>query len=204
MIGASPFILASYPGFSPHTVREVIALAKSEPGKHTFAEAGPATLANLAGVLFTKMAGVQITPVSYRGSEQEVPDLIAGRVDMAFVTIPPTLALLQQDQVRAIAVTGAARSPSLPDVPTIAESGLPGYESVLWQAINAPAGTPAPILARLNAATNALLHEPGTASALAKVGVEAQASTSAQLADRIAADIHKWHDVIVSAGIKAE
>jgi tripartite-type tricarboxylate transporter receptor subunit TctC len=204
MIGASPFILASYPGFSPHSVREVIALAKSEPGKHTFAEAGPATLANLAGVLFTKMAGVQITPVSYRGSEQEVPDLIAGRVDMAFVTIPPTLALLQQGQVRAIAVTGAARSPSLPDVPTIAESGLPGYESVLWQAINAPAGTPSPILERLNAAINALLHKPGTASALAKVGVEAQASTSAQLADRIAADIHKWHDVIVSAGIKAE
>jgi tripartite-type tricarboxylate transporter receptor subunit TctC len=204
MIGASPFILASYPGFSPHTVREVIALAKSEPGKHTFAEAGPATLANLAGVLFNAMASVQITPVSYRGSEQEVPDLIAGRVDMAYVTIPPTLALLQQSQVRAIAVTGAQRSPSLPDVPTIAEASLPGYEAVLWQAINAPAGTPAPILARLNAETNTLLHEPSTENALAKVGVEAQASTAEQLADRITADIHKWHDVIVSAGIKAQ
>jgi tripartite-type tricarboxylate transporter receptor subunit TctC len=204
MIGASPFILASYPGFSPHNVQEVIALAKSEPGKHTFAEAGPATLANLAGVLFNKMAGIQITPVSYRGSEQEVPDLIAGRVDMAYVTIPPTLALLRQGQVRAIAVTGAQRSPSLPDVPTIAQSGLPGYEAVLWQAINAPAGTPAPILARLNAETNTLLREPSTANALAKVGVEAQASTAAQLADRIGADIHKWHDVIVSAGIKAQ
>jgi tripartite-type tricarboxylate transporter receptor subunit TctC len=204
MIGASPFILASYPGFSPHTVREVIALAKSEPGKHTFAEAGPATLANLAGVLFNTMAGIQITPVSYRGSEQEVPDLIAGRVDMAYVTIPPTLALLHQSQVRAIAVTGAQRSPSLPDVPTIAEAGLPGYEAVLWQAINAPAGTPAPILARLNAETNTLLHEPNTTSALAKVGVEAQASTAAQLADRIAADIHKWHNVIVNAGIKGQ
>lgn len=204
MIGASPFILASYPGFPPHTVQEVIALAKSEPGKHTFAEAGPATLANLAGVLFTKMAGVQITPVSYRGSEQEVPDLIAGRVDMALVTIPPTLALLQQGQVRAIAVTGAQRSPSLPDVPTIAESGLPGYEAVLWQAINAPAGTPAPILARLNAETNALLREPGTANALAKVGVEVESSSPQQLADRIAGDIKKWRDVIVSAGIKAQ
>jgi tripartite-type tricarboxylate transporter receptor subunit TctC len=204
MIGASPFILASYPGFSPHTVREVIALAKSEPGKHTFAEAGPATLANLAGVLFNTMANVQITPVSYRGSEQEVPDLIAGRVDMAYVTIPPTLALLQQSQVRAIAVTGSQRSPSLPDVPTIAEAGLPGYEAVLWQAINAPAGTPAPILARLNAETNTLLHAPKTVAALAKVGVEAQASTAAQLAYRVAADVHKWHDVIVSAGIKAQ
>ena len=126
MLGASPFVLASYPGVPAHTVQDVIRLAKSAPGKHTFAEAGPATLANLAGVLFNKMAGVQITAVSYRGTEQEVPDLIAGRVDMAYVTIPPTLALIQQNKVRAIAVTGARRSPALPDVPTVAEAGLSG------------------------------------------------------------------------------
>jgi len=202
MLGASPFILASYSGFSAHTLKDVIALAKASPGKHTFAEAGPATLANLAGLLLNKMAGVQITPVSYRGTEQEVPDLIAGRVDMAFVTIPPTLSLIQQDKVRAIAVTGAQRSSALPNVPTIAESGLPGYEAVLWQALNAPAGTPAPILARLHTETNALLREPSTANALAKVGVEAEPSTAQELAYRIAADIKKWHEVIVSAGIK--
>ncbi len=204
MLGASPFVLAGYPGFSAHTVRDVIALAKSAPGKRTFAEAGPATLANLAGLLFNKMAGIQITPVSYRGSEQEVPDLIAGRVDMAFVTIPPTLPLIEQGRVRAIAVTGAQRSPALPDVPTIAESGLPGYDAVLWQAINAPAGTPAPILARLTTETDALLRQPGTKNALAKVGVEAEPSTPQQLARRIAADIAKWHEVIVSAGIKSQ
>ena len=130
-----------------HTVQDVIKLAKAAPGKQTFAEAGPATLANLAGVLFNKMADMQITAVAYRGTEQEVPDLIAGRVDMAFVTIPPTLPLIQQNKVRAIAVTGAQRSPALPDVPTIAEAGLSGYEAVLWQALNAPAGTPAAILA---------------------------------------------------------
>lgn len=204
MLGASPFILASYPALSAHTVQDVIALAKTSPGKHTYAEAGPATLANLAGLLFNKMAGVQITPVSYRGSEQEVPDLIAGRVDMAFVTIPPTLPLIQQGQVRAIAVTGAQRSHALPNVPTIAESGLPGYEAVLWQAINAPAGTPAPILARLHTKTNALLREPSTANALAKVGVEVEPSTAQELAYRISADIKKWHEVIVSAGIKTQ
>ena len=204
MLGASPFVLASYPGVPAHTVQDVIRLAKSAPGKHTFAEAGPATLANLAGVLFNKMAGVQITAVSYRGTEQEVPDLIAGRVDMAYVTIPPTLALIQQNKVRAIAVTGAQRSPALPDVPTVAEAGLSGYEAVLWQALNAPAGTPAPILARLNTETNALLRETKTTAALAKVGVDADPSTPQQLADRIAADIKKWHDVIVSAGIKVQ
>lgn len=204
MLGASPFVLASYPGVPAHTVQDVIKLAKSAPGKHTFAEAGPATLANLAGVLFNKMAGVQITAVSYRGTEQEVPDLIAGRVDMAYVTIPPTLALIQQNKVRAIAVTGAQRSPALPDVPTVAEAGLSGYEAVLWQALNAPAGTPAPILARLNTEINALLRETKTTAALAKVGVDADPSTPQQLADRIAADIKKWHDVIISAGIKVQ
>jgi tripartite-type tricarboxylate transporter receptor subunit TctC len=204
MIGASPFILASYPGLPAHTVHDVVALAKSEPGKHTFAEAGPATLANLAGLLFNKMAGVKITPVSYRGTEQEVPDLIAGRVDMAYVTIPPTLPLVQAGQVRAIAVTGAQRSATMPDVPTIAESGLPGYEAVLWQAINAPAGTPAPVLARLNAETKALLREPKIAGELAKVGVEAEPSTPQELAYRITADVDKWREVIASAGIKAK
>lgn len=201
-LGASPFVLASYPGVPVHTVADVIKLAKAAPGKHTFAEAGPATLANLAGVLFNKMAGIQITPVAYRGSEQEVPDLIAGRVDMAYVTIPPTLPLIRQNKVRAIAVTGGKRSPALPDVPTVAEAGLSGYEAVLWQALNAPAGTPAPILARLNRETNALLHERQTIDALARVGVEAEPSTSQQLADRIVADIKKWREVIVSAGIK--
>jgi tripartite-type tricarboxylate transporter receptor subunit TctC len=204
MIGASPFVLAGNPGLSAHTVQDVIALAKSAPGKHTFAEAGPATLANLAGLLFNKMAGIQIMPVSYRGTEQEVPDLIAGRVDMAYVTIPPTLPLIEQGKVRAIAVTGAQRSPALPNVPTIAESGLAGYEADLWQAINAPAGTPAPILTRLNRETNALLQEPSIVEALARVGVEAEPSTAQQLAARTKADIEKWRDVIVSAGIKAQ
>jgi tripartite-type tricarboxylate transporter receptor subunit TctC len=204
MLGASPFVLASYPEVPVHTVKDVIAFAKSAPGKHTFAESGPGTLANLAGLLFNKMAGVQITPVSYHGTEQEVPDLIAGRVDMAYVTIPPTLSLIQHGKVRAIAVTGAKRSAALPNVPTIAEAGFPGYEAVLWQAINAPAGIPTPILARLNSETNAVLREPTIVEALARVGVEAQASTPKQLSDRIASDVKKWHEVIVSAGIKVQ
>jgi tripartite-type tricarboxylate transporter receptor subunit TctC len=204
MLGASPFVLASYPGVPVQTTQELIALAKAEPGKHTFAEAGQATLANLAGVLFTKLADVQITAIAYRGTEQEVPDLIAGRVDTAFVTIPPTLSLIQQGRVRALGVTGANRSSSLPDVPTLAEAGLSGYEAVLWQAINAPAGTPAVIVSKVNAAVNALLAEPDTVAAMNKVGVEVQPGTPQQLGDRVAADLKKWHDVVAAAGIKAE
>jgi tripartite-type tricarboxylate transporter receptor subunit TctC len=202
MIGASPFVLALYPDVPATNVQELVTLAKTRP--LTFASAGPATLANLAGVLFAKTAHIELTPVSYRGSGQEILDVVAGRVDMAFATIPPTLPLIRDGKVRAIAVTGLQRSPALADVPTVAASGLPGYESVLWQALYAPAGTPAPIVTRLNAEVNAILHDSAAVDALAKLGVEAQPGTAQQLADRIAADLKKWHDVIVSAGIQPQ
>jgi tripartite-type tricarboxylate transporter receptor subunit TctC len=204
MIGASPFVLALYPDVPAHSVHDLIALAKAKPAKLTFASAGPATLANLAGVLFAKTAQIELTPVSYRGTGQEILDVVAGRVDMAFATIPPTLPLIRDRKVRAIAVTGPQRSAALADVPTVAESGLPGYESVLWQALYAPAGTPAPIVTRLNAEVNAILHDSAAVDALAKLGVDAQPGTAQQLADRISADLKKWHDVIVSAGIQPQ
>jgi tripartite-type tricarboxylate transporter receptor subunit TctC len=202
MIGASPFVLALYPDVPAASVRELVALAKTKP--LTFASAGPATLANLAGVLFAKTAHIELTPVSYRGSGQEILDVVAGRVDMAFATIPPTLPLIRDGKVRAIAVTGPQRSPALADVPAVAESGLPGYESVLWQALYVPAGTPAPIVTRLNTEVNAILRDSDAVGALAKLGVDAQPGTPQQLADRIAADLKKWHDVIVSAGIQPQ
>lgn len=201
MIGASPFVLALYPDVAAKTVPQLIALAKTEPAKLTFASAGPATLANLAGVLFAKTAQIELTPVSYRGSGQEILDVVAGRVDMAFATIPPTLPLIREGKVRAVAVTGPQRSPILPDVATVAEAGLPGYESVLWQALYAPAGTPAAIVTRLNTEVNAILRDSAAVDALGKLGVEAQPGTPQQLADRISADLKKWHDVIAGAGI---
>jgi tripartite-type tricarboxylate transporter receptor subunit TctC len=202
MIGASPFVLTLYPDVPAKSAQELIALAKTKP--LTFASAGPATLANLAGVLFAKTAHIELTPVSYRGSGQEILDVVAGRVDMAFATIPPTLPLIRDGKVRAIAVTGPQRSAALAGVPTVAESGLPGYESVLWQALYAPTGTPAAIVTRLNTEVNAILHDSAAVDALAKLGVEAQPGTAQQLADRIAADLKKWHDVIVSAGIQPQ
>jgi tripartite-type tricarboxylate transporter receptor subunit TctC len=204
MIGASPFVLAIYPGIPVLSVQDLIGFAKARPEKLTFASAGPATLANLAGVLFAKMANIELTPVSYRGSEQEVLDVVEGRVDMQFGTIPPTLNLIRDAKVRALAVTSATRSPTLPDVPTVAESGLPNYECVLWQAMYAPAGTPSAIISRLNREVNAVLHDDEAIGALAKLGVEAEPSTPAELADRIAADLKKWHDIIVGAGITAQ
>jgi tripartite-type tricarboxylate transporter receptor subunit TctC len=204
MIGESPFALELYPGVLAHTVQELIALAKAKPGTLSFAAAGPATLANLAGVLFTKMAKVEITSVPYRGSTQSSLDVIEGRVEMQFGTIPPSLQLIRDGKLRALAVTGAQRSAILPDVPTIAESGLAGYEASLWQGIVAPAAIPAVIVKRLNAEVAAILGQADVVEALAKVGVEAEPTNPEAFAARIAADLKKWHDVIVSAGIQAQ
>jgi tripartite-type tricarboxylate transporter receptor subunit TctC len=204
MIGASPFVLASDPGLAARNVQELIALAKTEPGKLAYAEAGPTSLAGLCGVLFARSANIQLAAVSYRGSEEEIPDVVAGRVNLAFLSTPPALPLVRDRKLRALAVTGSQRSPALPDVPTIAESGLPGYEGVNWQAIYAPAGTPAPIVARLNAEVNAILRESDVVAALAELGVEAKPSTPQELAARIIADLKKWREVIVSAGIQAQ
>jgi tripartite-type tricarboxylate transporter receptor subunit TctC len=203
LIGESPYALDVYPGLSAHNVRELIALAKAKPGQLSFGVAGPATLANLAGVLFNKMANVDITSVQYRGTAQSALDVMAGRVDMQFSTIPPMLQMFRDGTVRAIAVTGKKRSPILPDVPTIDEQGLPGYETSLWQGIVAPAATPAPIVARLNAEVGAILRQADTVEALARLGVEAEPDTQEAFAARIDVDLKKWADVIVSAGIHA-
>jgi tripartite-type tricarboxylate transporter receptor subunit TctC len=148
------------------------------------------------------MAKIELTHVPYRGTAQSTVDLMEGRVEMQFGTIPPTLVHVRAGKLRALAVTGAVRNAALPDVPTIAESGLPGYESSLWQAIVAPAGTPAAIVARLNRETIAVLNDPDIRAAFAKHGVEPEPGSPDALAVRIREDVKKWRDVVNSAGIK--
>jgi len=202
MLGSSPFLLALYPGVAAKTVPELIALAKAKPRAMNYASAGPATLAHLSGALFEKMANIELTHVPYRGTAQSTLDLLEGRVEMQFGTIPPTLAHIRAGRLRALAVTGAARNATLPDVPTIAESGLPGYESSLWQAIVMPSATAPAIVARLNRAVSAVLNDPDVKDALAKQGVEAEPGSPEALAVRIRDDVNKWRDVITSAGVR--
>jgi tripartite-type tricarboxylate transporter receptor subunit TctC len=202
MLGHSPFVLALYPGVPAQSVQELIALARAKPRALNYASAGPATLAHLSGALFEKMAKIELTHVPYRGTAQSTLDLLEGRVEMQFGTIPPTLAHIRAGKLRALAVTGALRNPTLPDVPTIAESGLPGYECSLWQAIVAPAAASPAIIARLNREVGAVLADPDVRAAFAKHGVEPQASSPAALGARIRADVQKWRDVITSAGIR--
>src|SRR5215471_3103636 len=202
MLGHSPFVLALYPGVPAHSVQELIALARARPGALNYASAGPATLAHLSGALFEKMAKIELTHVPYRGTAQSTLDLLEGRVEMQFGTIPPTLGHIRAGKLRALAVTGGARNPALPEVPTIAESGLPGYECSLWQAIVAPAATPGAIVSRLNREVTAALNDPDLRAAFAQQGVDAEPGSPDALGARIRADVAKWRELITSAGIK--
>jgi tripartite-type tricarboxylate transporter receptor subunit TctC len=202
MLGNSPFVLALYPGVPAQTVQDLIALAKAKPRMLNYASAGPATLAHLSGALFEKLAKIELTHVPYRGTAQSTLDLLEGRVEMQFGTIPPTLTHIRAGKLRALAVTGAERNAALPDVPTIAESGLPGYECSLWQAIVAPAATPGAIVTRLNREVTAILNDPEVRAAFAKHGVEPEPGSPEALGARIRDDVQKWRDVITSAGIR--
>jgi len=204
MIGISPFVLAVYPGLAVHNLAELIALAKAKPRGLNNASFGPSSLAFLAAVLFSTRAGFEFNQVPYRSTAQAMLDLVEGRIEVQFGTVPPTLPLIRDGKMRALAVTGAKRSASLPDIPTIAEAALPGYEASLWQAIAAPAGTPLRIVARINREMAEILAEPATIAALAQQGVEAESSSPDALAARIGADVDKWREVVTTAGIKAE
>jgi tripartite-type tricarboxylate transporter receptor subunit TctC len=204
MLGSSPFVLALYPGVAVRTVPELIALARSKPRVLNYASAGPATLAHLAGALFEKMAKIELTHVPYRGTAQSTLDLLEGRVEMQFGTIPPPLTHIRAGKLRALAVTGATRNAALPDVPTIAEAGLPGYECVLWQAMVAPAATPAAIITRLNREVTAALDDPDVRAAFAQQGVEPKPGSPEALGMRIRDDMVKWRELITSAGIKGQ
>jgi tripartite-type tricarboxylate transporter receptor subunit TctC len=202
MISDSPFVLAVFPGLPVHNVRDLVALAKAKPHTLNYSSAGPASMSHLAGALFEKMAKVELVHVPYRGTGQSVIDLIEGRIEIQFGTIPPTLQHIRAGKMRVLGVTGAKRNDAIPDIPTVAEAGIAGYEASLWQAIVVPSATPRAIVARLNREVRALLMEPDTLAAFAQQGVDAEPSTPEELARRIQVDVAKWRDVIVSAGIK--
>ncbi len=204
MISDSPFVLAVYTGLPVRNVSELVALARARPHTLNYASAGPASMAHLAGALFEKLARVELVHVPYRGTGQSVVDLIEGRIEIQFGTIPPTLQHIRAGKMRVLAVTGARRNAAVPDIPTVAEAGVAGYEASLWQAIVAPAGTSTVIIGRINRDTRFILADPDTVAAFTRQGVDPQPSTPQELANRIAIDIAKWRDVIAGAGIRAQ
>jgi tripartite-type tricarboxylate transporter receptor subunit TctC len=203
LIGDSPYVLVTYPGLPAKSVAELIALAKAKPGALNYGSAGQASLAHLASALFANLAGIDITHVPYKSSAQSVVDMIGGRLEMQFATIAPVLSNISAGQLRPLATTGTKRVAALPDVPTMAEAGVAGYEASLWMAFVMPAGVPEPIVARLNSELNAVMKETDTITAMQAQGFEPDPSTPQGVIDRTKSEIAKWKDVIAKAGIKA-
>ena len=190
------------PNSSPaRSVPEFIAHAKANSGKLSFATPGHGTAPHLAGELFKRAAGIALTTIPYRGAAPAIQDVIPGRVDVFFNNIAPLLSLMQQGQLRALAVTTAKRSPAAPDVPTLAESGLPGFDVSGWYAFFVPANTPAAIVRKIHADTAAALADPAIRGRLEELGLFVIGSTPAELGRFLKSEMDKWGPLIKEAGI---
>jgi tripartite-type tricarboxylate transporter receptor subunit TctC len=186
------------------SVPDLIALAKSRPGKLHFASSGMASATHLAGELFNSMAGVAIVHVVYKGAAGALVDLVSGQVEMMFASPPSAMPLVRSGRLRAIATTGTKRAAYLPDAPTVAEAGLPGYENTIWQAMFAPARTPASVIERLHAQIADIARQPELRERLSADGSEPIGSTPRELADHLSAEIARWSKLIKAIGLKAE
>jgi tripartite-type tricarboxylate transporter receptor subunit TctC len=192
------------PALPIHSVAELIQYARANPDKMNFASAGNGTTSHLAGEMFKRAAGVEIVHIPYRGGALAVTDLISGQVQMMIDVMPNAYPLARDGRVRGIAVSTAKRFPGAPDYPTLAESGLPGFEASAWDGIFVPDGTPAPIVARLNAAIRTALEDPEIVAALRARGAVPVPGTPEEFARHIAASSEKWGRVVRASGAKID
>ena len=200
LVAGVPNVLVVNPSLPVHSVKELIDYAKANPGKLNFASSGNGTSIHLSGELFKTMAGVQMTHVPYKGSAPALADLMGGQVQLMFDNLPSSLGLIKGGKLRAIAVTSAARAAALPDVPTIAESGLPGFEASSWFGVLAPAGTPHDIVAKLNATIAAWLATPDAKEKLLAQGAIAAGGSPEDFARHIDRETAKWAKVVKASG----
>jgi tripartite-type tricarboxylate transporter receptor subunit TctC len=180
---------------------DVITAAKAAPGKLSFASSGAGSSTHMSAELFRLMTGTELLHIPYKGSGQAMPDVISGRVSMMFENMPGAVGHIKSGKVRVLAVTGLQRTPALPDVKTVAESGVPGYESLSWSGIAAPAATPPEIVARLNREINAILASPDMRQKLAEQGADAVGGTPEAFGEHIARERQKWAKVVRDAAI---
>jgi tripartite-type tricarboxylate transporter receptor subunit TctC len=203
-IAQGPFIVVANPALAAKTVADVVVLAKAKPGEINYASSGQGSIPQLATELLAEMAGIKLTHVPYRGGGPALTDTIAGRTSLFLSPTSTAIPHIKAGTLRALAVTTSARSPVFPDVPTVAESGVPGYEVVLWHGIIGPKGLPAPVVARLNREVNAILHLKEAAALLENDGVAPAGGPPERLQALISREITTWHKVVEQAGIKAE
>lgn len=197
-------VLVVNPSVPVKNVQELIALAKTQPGKLSYASQGNGSNGQVTGELFKQRAGIDILHVPYKGSAPAVQDLLGGQVQLMFDNLPSVLQLIRSGQLRALAVTTSERDPQLPDIPTIAESGLVGFDTSAWFALLAPKATPHPIRAEIERAAVTVLTAPDTRNQLRAAGIEVAADGSNELQKRINEETQMWRSVINKAGIKLD
>ena len=204
LVSASPYVIAVNPKVAAKSVAELIQLAKRNPGKLTYGSSGTGAASHLSAELFKSLAGVDLLHVPYKGTGQAVTDLLAGQIDVMFAPAQTVMGHVQGGRLRALAVTSAARASTLPELPTAAESGLPGYEAVGWFGLLAPAATPRDLVARLSADANKVLADPEVKQKLVAQGAEPSGNTPDQFAAYIRADQAKWSRLMKQQGITPE
>jgi tripartite-type tricarboxylate transporter receptor subunit TctC len=204
LVASVPNIVVVHPSVPAKSIKELLALAKSKPGQLSFASSGNGSSIHLSGELFKSMAGVDMLHVPYKGSGPAVSDLIGGQVNLMFDNMPSSLPHVKAGRLRAIAVTSAKRSPAMPDLPTIAESGVPGYDAVAWFGVLAPAGTPPAIVKKLNAEIVKVLKSPDVAARLAGQGAEPVSNTPEEFSAYIKTEMVKWAKVIKASGAQVD
>ena len=204
LISSGPFLLVAHPSLPAKTVKELIALAKAQPGKLNYASAGNGTPNHLAMELFKQMAGVDITHVPYKGAPQAVTDVLAGHMNMMFNSIAPIVAHIRAGRVRVLGIASSKRSPQLPDVPTISEAGVPGFEAENWFGMFAPAKTPKRIIARLNEALVKVVRSPEIQSQFAALGADAVGNSPEEFAAFVRRDMEKYAKVVRISGAKVD
>lgn len=204
LIASGPYVLSVAPAFPAKNVNELIAHAKSNPGKVFYGSAGLGTLNHLAGELLNAAAGISMTHVPYKGNGPMITGLLGGEIQLGMDTIPGSKALAAGGKLRMLAVTSLKRNPALPEVPTAAESGLPGFEFDFWEAFFLPRGTPEPVVNAWHAGIIKALRDPAVSKQLAEFGFEVVGSTPKQLADKVNADVAKYAEVARRAKITFE
>ncbi len=203
-LSAFPNMLVVHPSLPVKSVQDLIALARAKPGQINYGSSGTGTGTHLSAELFKSMTGVDMVHVPYKGGGPAVTALLGGQVQLNFATIPSVLPYVRAGKLRAVAVTTSRRSPAAPDVPTIAESGVPGYDHGPWNGMLAPAKTPKAIIARLNAEVARIVHMPEAKAVLVHEGAEPVGNTPEEFAAIIRTETAKWAKVIKAAGIKAD
>ena len=199
----APYLLVVYPGLEARSVQELVGLAKAQPGKLNYASGGVGSAQHLAAELFASMAGIKVVHVPFKGAGN-IPEIIAGRVQMLMSGLPQGLPHVKAGRLRALGVTTRKRSPAVPDVPPIAEAGVPGYDVPIWYGIFAPGGTPAAIIRKVQAGFAQALQTPDVGQQLGAIGLQPVGNPPTEFAATVRAEIKQWGEVIRKAGIKPE